>query len=241
VIHPVRRPFPQGFGIFETLRTENGLIAEYPRHMRRALKSAQALSLPMPREEALRDQVEAAMNDYPFELGRLRICISSSGLVVTHDPYAELTEGGYLTFSPHTSKAVGEQHKEFPYDQRYEIVDEARLHGFDDAIIFNSGNYVTETGLSNVAFLLDDQWITPPITAGILPGIMRAIAIERCQVQVRNIHITQIPQAREVVLLGSLRVVQPVVQIGEMCLACGDQSQAFTSQMKEKVEYFSVR
>ena len=100
---------------------------------------------------------------------------------------------------------------------------------------------MTETGLSNVAFLLDDQWITPPITAGILPGIMRAIAIERCQVQVRNIHITQIPQAREVVLLGSLKVAQPVVQIGEMRLACGDQSQAFTSQMKEKVEYFSVR
>ena len=99
---------------------------------------------------------------------------------------------------------------------------------------------MTETGLSNLAFLFNDQWLTPPISSGILPGIMRAVAIERCGVQVRNIHISEIPDASEVTLLSSLKIAQPVVQIGELRLACGAQSQAFTSQMREKVEYFSV-
>lgn len=240
MIHPARRPFPDGSGIFETLRTENGLIAEYTRHMRRALKSTQALSIPMPSEDVLRQEIATAMHSAPHELGRLRICIARSGVVVTHDSYEEMSEGGYLTFSVHTSKAVGEQHKQYPYDHNYEIVDEARAHGFDDAMIFNKGNFVTETALSNLVFLIDGLWVTPPITSGILPGVMRAIAIERCEVQVRNIHISEIPDASEVTLLSSLKIAQPVVQIGELRLPCGAQSQSFTSQMREKVEYFSV-
>ena len=240
MIHPPRRVFPEGSGIFETLRTENGLIAEYTRHMRRALKSAQALSIPMPAEDLLRNEISKVMKSAPHVLGRLRICIGESGVVITHDPYEESIEGGYLTFSVHTSKAIGEQHKQYPYDDNFQIVDEARAHGFDDAMIFNKGNFVTETGLSNLAFLFNDQWLTPPISSGILPGIMRAVAIERCGVQVRNIHISEIPDASEVTLLSSLKIAQPVVQIGELRLACGAQSQAFTSQMREKVEYFSV-
>lgn len=237
---PARRPFPDGSGIFETLRTENGLVAEFGRHMRRALSASNALGIPMPSEESIRSEVQSVMNENPFSLGRLRICIGDSGLVVSHDEYEEITEGGYLTFSPHTSKAKGEQYKAYPYDEHYEIVDEARAHGFDDAIIFNSSNNVTETGLSNIAFLFDGVWITPPITAGILPGVMRAVAVERCDVQVRNVHITEVPSAMEMVLLGSLKIAQPVVQVGEMRLVNGAEAAAFAAQMREKVEYFSV-
>ena len=240
VMHPARRPFPAGFGIFETLRTENGKVAEFGRHMRRALSASRALSIPMPGEETIRSQVASILAESPHPLGRLRVCFTSSDLTVTHDPYEDYVEGGYLTFSPHTSKAQGEQFKTFPYESRYEIVDEARAHGFDDAIIFNSQNNVTETGLSNIAFLLDGTWITPPISAGILPGTMRAIAIERCGVEVRNIHITQVPESSEVVVLGSLKIAQPVIQIGEMRLPAGAAAQSLVTQMRDAIEYFSV-
>jgi branched-subunit amino acid aminotransferase/4-amino-4-deoxychorismate lyase len=240
VITPARRPFPDGSGIFETLRTEDGLVAEFGRHMRRALSASQSLGIRMPNEESIRNQVQSVLNENPYRIGRLRICISNSGLVVTHDEYDEITEGGYLTFSPHTSKAKGEQFKTYPYDEHYEVVDEARAHGFDDAMIFNSANNVTETGLSNIALFIDGLWVTPPITAGILPGVMRAIAVERCDVQVRNVHITEVPSATEIVLLGSLRIAQPVVQVGEMRLANGAEAATLVAQMREKVEYFSV-
>jgi para-aminobenzoate synthetase/4-amino-4-deoxychorismate lyase len=240
VIHPARRPFPAGEGIFETLRTESGKVAEFSRHMRRALTAATATGITMPNEELIRSEVAKVLTEYPHPVGRLRICITASGLVITHDEYVDLEEGGYLTFSPHTSKAIGEQFKTFPYDARYEIVDEARAHGFDDAIIFNSANNVTETGISNLAFLFDATWFTPPIGAGILPGTMRSLAIEKCEVQVRNIHITEVPKADEIYLISSLKIAQPVVQVGEMRLPCGEASQSFGRQMREKVEYFSV-
>ena len=240
MIHPARRPFPEGSGIFETIRTVNGTLAEYSRHMRRAVKSAQAMKISLPSEEEIRARIAEEILNRPHALGRLRVCFSNLGFVVTHDEYLELTEPGYITFSPHTSKADGEQHKTFPYDSHYEIVDEARKDGFDDAMIFNGGNFVTETGLSNIAFLFDNKWQTPPISAGILPGIMRAIAIERCGVEVRNIHISEIPDAKEVTLLSSLKIAQPVLQIGEHRLPIGSASEAFNAQMREKVEYFSV-
>ncbi len=240
MIHPARRPFPEGVGFFETLRTENGRVAELSRHMRRALTASIAMDIAMPGEELLRREIIEALNENPHPLGRLRICFSSDGVVITHDEYIEIAEYGYLTFSTHTSKAEGEQFKSFPYDSHYEVVDEARAHGFDDAIIFNRKNNVTETGLSNLAFLFGDTWFTPPISAGILPGTMRSLAIEKLGVSVRNIHITEVPNASEIVVLGSMKIAQPIQQVGEMRLACGESATSFAAQMREKVEYFSV-
>ena len=240
VIHPARRPFPIGDGFFETLRTEDGKVAEFTRHMRRALTASRATGIAMPGEEAIRSEVAEVIAENPHSIGRLRLCFTQGDLVVTHDPYEDLAEGGYLTFSVVTSKADGEQFKTFPYDDHYEVVDEARAHGFDDAIIFNSANNVTETGISNIAFLFDGTWFTPPISAGILPGTMRSLAIDKCDVQVRHIHITEVPQAEEIFLLSSLKIAQPVVQVGEMRFQCGQASEAFGALMREKIEYFSV-
>lgn len=240
MIHPARRPFPDGEGIFETLRTEDGRVGELGRHMRRALSAATALGIKMPDEEVLRSEIIATLTLDPHPLGRLRICISSHGFAATHDEYSELNEGGYITFSPHTSKVTGEQYKRYPYDERFEIVDEARAYGFDDAVVFNKFNNVTETGISNLVLLIDGEWVTPPISAGILPGVMRAIAIERCGVTVRNIHISEFANVSEAFLLSSMKIAQPVLQIGEHRLPCGEVSQAFVAQMREKVEFFSV-
>ncbi len=240
MIHPARRPFPEGEGFFETLRTEDGKVAEFTRHMRRALTASTATGIRMPGEESIRAEVAKVIEANPHPIGRLRISFTQHEMVITHDPYQDLSEGGFLTFSPHTSKAVGEQFKRFPYDARYEIVDEARAYGFDDAIIFNSANNVTETGLSNLAFLFGETWYTPPITAGILPGTMRSLAIEKCGVEVRNIHITEVPEASEMMLLSSLKIAQPVEQVGEMRLPCAELALAFAGQMREKVQYFSV-
>ena len=240
MIHPARRPFPDGYGFFETMRTEDGKIAEFNRHMRRALTASEFTGIAMPSEELLRSEISLALESAQHRVGRLRLCITSSDLIITHDEYTDVSEAGFLTFSPHTSKVKGKQYKTFPYDSHYEVLDEARAHGFDDAIIFNKDNDVTETGISNIAFLFGSTWYTPPISAGILPGVMRAIAIEGCDVQVRNIHISEVPDADEICVLGSMKIIQPIQQIGEHRLKCGPESQLLVSKMREKVEYFSV-
>lgn len=236
-----RRPFPEGRGIFETLRTENGLVAELTRHMRRARKSAQVLSIPMPNEEILRSEIDACMTLNPHPIGRLRICLSHSGFLVTHDPYEDLMTLARLTFHSTSSKASGEQNKVYPYDWNYQVLDNARDYGFDDAILFNTSNQVTETSISNLILKLEGVWVTPPISAGILPGIMRGIAIERCGVTVRNIHVSEIPLVEEAILVSSLKIAQPVSHIGDFAMQLHPSVGELEEKIRASVEFFSVR
>jgi para-aminobenzoate synthetase/4-amino-4-deoxychorismate lyase len=48
-----------------------------------------------------------------------------------------------------------------------------RLGAFD-ALFFNRGGELTEGGRSNVFVKLDGRWWTPPLSSGVLPGVMRA-------------------------------------------------------------------
>jgi branched-chain amino acid aminotransferase len=235
-----RRPFPEGSGIFETMRTENGSIAELSRHMRRARKSAQALAIPMPEEEILRSEIQACLTLHPHEVGRLRICISHGGFLVTHDPYEDIETLARLTFHSTSTNASGEQHKAYPYDWNYQVLDNARDYGFDDAILFNTGNNLTETAISNLLLKIEDEWVTPPISAGILPGIMRGIAIERCGVTVRNVHISDIPLVEEALLVGSLKIAQPVSHIGDFAMQLKPAVSELEEKIRASVQFFSV-
>ena len=235
-----RVPFPDGAGIFETLRTENGQVAELGRHMRRALTAATATGVVMPSEELLREEIHKTLLAHPQTVGRLRVCIGDAGLHITHSPYEDPERAAALTFATHTSRTLGEQFKTYPYQSRYEIVDEANDLGFDDAIVFNAANDVTETGISNIALFIDGRWVTPPISSGILPGVMRAIAIERCGVEVRTIHISEFPSVTSALLLSSLKIAQEVSHVGEQKLDIGGASLSLAQEMRQKIQYFSV-
>lgn len=209
--------------------------------MRRARKSAQALEIAMPDEEILRSEIDACLNLSPHPIGRLRICISHGGFVVTHDPYEDIETLARLTFHSTSTHAVGEQVKTYPYDWNYQVLDTARDYGFDDAILFNTENNVTETAISNLVLRIDGTWVTSPISAGILPGVMRAIAIERCGVTVRNIHISEIPEVEEALLLSSLKIAQPVSHIGDFSMQLSPSVLELEAKIRASVEYFSVR
>jgi branched-subunit amino acid aminotransferase/4-amino-4-deoxychorismate lyase len=236
-----RIPFPEGQGIFETMRVENGEIAELGRHMRRALSSAATLGISLPEEEEFRKDLAVAISDEKFLVGRLRACFSKSGTSITFTEYVDSSEPERLTFHSVTSEADGLVHKMYPYDSNFAILDEAQLYGFDDALIFNSCNELTETAISNIALLIDNRWVTPPISAGLLPGVMRAVAIERCGINVAPIHISDIAECEAALLLNSLKIARPVSHIGEYQLPARVQAVEKASQIREKVQYFSVR
>ena len=41
--------------------------------------------------------------------------------------------------------------------------------------MFNRRGELTEGGRSNVFVQIDGRWVTPPLSCGVLPGIMRAV------------------------------------------------------------------
>jgi branched-subunit amino acid aminotransferase/4-amino-4-deoxychorismate lyase len=214
--------FPKSSGIFETIKSVDGNLVSLNRHMRRAADSARELGIVIPGEEVIRQEIIRVLADNPFPIGRLRICFGNDLFTVTHDEYLERTEPANVNF--YTETVIGSQHKFFPYDFRFSIIEAARNEGFDDSILFNAKNEITESAVSNLVFLVDGEWITPPITAGLLPGVVRAIAIEQCAVKVRPIHVSEIPEVESAFLLSSLRIAQPISHIGDMKVKIGEAS-----------------
>jgi branched-subunit amino acid aminotransferase/4-amino-4-deoxychorismate lyase len=230
--------FPKSAGIFETIKTFNGAPIALARHMRRALESAMELGISLPSEEFIRTEIIRVVTENPHEIGRLRLCFGKDLLHLSHDVYIEQTEPARLNFYSQTVR--GGVHKQFPYDYRFSLIEAANDEGYHDSILFNEKNEITETAVANLVLLISGEWVTPPISTGILPGVIRAIAIEHCGVKVRSIHVSEIPDVMSGFMLSSLRIAQPISHIGDMKLKIGDASRNLEEQIRANCKPVSV-
>jgi len=230
--------FPKAAGIFETIKTVKGAPIALGRHMRRALESAMELGITMPSEESIRTEIIRVIAENPYEIGRLRLCFGQNLFNLSHDSYVEQTEPARLNFYSQT--VIGAIHKLFPYDYRFGLIEAANDEGYHDSVLFNEKNEITETAVANLVFLISGEWVTPPISSGILPGVVRAIAIENCGVKVRPIHVSEIPEVESGFMLSSLRVAQPISHIGDMKLKIGDASRELEAQIRAHSQPVSV-
>jgi branched-subunit amino acid aminotransferase/4-amino-4-deoxychorismate lyase len=85
--------------------------------------------------------------------------------------------------------------------------------GFDEAIVFNEYNKISEAAVSNLLLKINGQWITPPLSDGALPGVVRALVLENCDVGVRSIDISERQEIESAFLIGSLRIAQSIHSI----------------------------
>ena len=230
--------FPKSSGIFETLKTIEGAPIALGRHMRRAVTSAHDLGISLPGEEFIRTEIMRVVRENPHAMGRLRICFGLDLFHITHDAYSDQSEPATLNFYSQT--VIGSIHKTFPYDDRFALIQAAQDEGFHESVLFNEKNEITETATANLVFMISGEWVTPPISSGILPGVVRAIAVEECGVKVRTIHVSEIPEVESAFMLSSLRIAQPVSYIGDMKLKIGDASRDLEAQIRAHSQPVSV-
>ena len=69
----------------------------------------------------------------------------------------------------------------------------------------NDRGEVTETTIASLAVHLEERWVTPPLTAGCLPGVERAAAIEAGLLSEAPITIDDLERADGIARLNSLR------------------------------------
>jgi para-aminobenzoate synthetase/4-amino-4-deoxychorismate lyase len=86
-----------------------------------------------------------------------------------------------------------------------------KLNSFD-ALFLNEKGYVTEGGRSNIFIKLDGQWLTPPISSGCLPGVMRSVLLKDPTMNAleRDILPSDVIRADEVILCNALRGIIPI-------------------------------
>ena len=230
--------WPQGDGIFETLRTERNEVFELGRHMRRAVDASEAVHIKLPNEDLIRGAISQLLINEPQEIGRLRLMFSKNEFVAVHRPYVDQRNPQKICTQSALTTSVSI--KRYPYTQRIELLASAVSKGFDEIICNNAQGQLTEGAVSNFIFLLEGSWFTTPLTAGVLPGVMRAIAIERCGVKVRNIGIDEMPKVESALVISSLKIALPISSIDSQALKIGFEAQTLEAQIRAKTQKHSV-
>jgi branched-chain amino acid aminotransferase len=203
-----------GTGVFETIKTVENKPWAISRHMRRAVTSAQQLGFRIPSEDLVRNAVEQLCINQQYPFGLLRLSFGQNGnWSAVHLPYEPAMHGAKLLTYDTAIANVGQPIKSYPYDYRLEILEAIKALGADEAIVCNDKGKICEGSVTNLLLRIDDKWVTPPISDGVLPGVMRALVIEYCGVSVRSVDMSEIQQVQSAFLLSSLRIAQPVTSI----------------------------
>jgi branched-chain amino acid aminotransferase len=95
---------------------------------------------------------------------------------------------------------------------------EARSQGATDCLFLNTEGHVTEASTANLFAVRGGEVLTPPLTAGILAGITRALLLEYCKGQrvrcsERDLTADELRACDELFLSSTLREVLPVTAL----------------------------
>ena len=90
-------------------------------------------------------------------------------------------------------------------------LDEQKRSGRKLGRVFIEQGYVTEGGRSSVFVKSGDRWLTPPVEAGLLPGVMRSIILNNPQWNAHEVDLTidDIQNAKEIMLSNAIRGLIP--------------------------------
>lgn len=211
------RSFLLGEGVFETLLTINSKAVALDRHYRRLFNGAQTLGIAAPTLDEVAIAVTKLLHaTSSISLGRLRITLSgSSTLLVTHQSYTEWSEPARLVTYPHpfNAKSALRDVKSTSYGEHLLAFKYAQERKADDALIFNHEGGIMEASTANIVALIGAKWVTPPLSAGPLPGITRELLLEWGLVTEREIIFEELQRCEAIALVSSLRSVQPVGEI----------------------------
>ena len=203
-----------GGGIFETIKTVSGKPWALSRHMRRAVNSSVKEGIVLPSEELVRDSITTLLEAENHATGLLRVSFDTTGnWAAVHLAYEEVKSAATVGIHPDPLVIQGVPVKSYPYNHRLEILEQARLNGFDEALVTSSKGAICEGSVCNILFKIAGTWCTPPLSDGVLPGVMRALVIENFDVMVRSIAVAEIAEIESGFLLSSLRIAQPIAAI----------------------------
>jgi branched-chain amino acid aminotransferase len=226
----------EGEGIFETIKSVGNKPFSLSRHIARAQSSAVALGITMPNSDQIAQGVTELFAAVPQGLGMLRISFDNQGnWLAVHMPYAEQEKSCDVRLHP--DAVTGDVHKRFPYTNRLAILEQARLAGFDDAIVVNSQGNICEGSVTNLIANIDGRWVTPPTTDVVLPGIIRQILIENELVAIESIPADRLVEITSAFFISSLRLSHAISSIDSRPLHL---SHAFGEEIKALAHKYSV-
>ncbi len=204
---------PNEFALFETMAvTRDGGCVLLERHLHRLTTSAayfgfacDVIALRAAVMDACAALPDNALRRLRLELSRLGECHIQSGLLQPWPTVARLL----LASQPTASADLFLRHKTTQRAQYDAAWRAAEAQGAFDMLFCNERGEITEGARSNVFAQIDGQWFTPPLSAGVLPGVMRAhlLADPHWAASERTLTLADLQRAGRLVLCNALRGV----------------------------------
>jgi branched-chain amino acid aminotransferase len=243
--------FLYGEGIYETVRTYNGRLFLYDRHLRRLRNSARLIDLVLP---FTGDELAARIQETIFSAkldgaeAYVRVLVTRGVGELTYDPKATPTPSWVIIVKPLSSPSAETYEK----GVKVVLVDVVRNHpqsvnpmiksnnlmnsalaaqqalkrGGFEAVMRNYRGELTECTQSNLFIVKDRAVLTPPLESGLLPGITRELLFEvgpETGIDVREqvLRDDDLFAADEAFLTSTTRELLPIVTVDERPIAGG--------------------
>ncbi|WP_299944156.1 aminotransferase class IV family protein [uncultured Ruegeria sp.] len=206
---PLRPPAEPDFRLIETLgyRPGHGLIRQ-DRHLNRMAQTAKALSLPFDKNAALA-VLSKIVSQAPL---RCRLSMNiNGGFDLTTAPLTNNPPIWRLAVSETrlTSDDIWLRHK----TTRRATYDKARAEmpqAIDELLFLNERGELCEGSITNLFIeTLDGRRFTPPLSSGLLPGILREHLLEQEEFTEAVLTLRDLKDAQTVYMGNSLRGLIP--------------------------------
>jgi para-aminobenzoate synthetase/4-amino-4-deoxychorismate lyase len=206
------------FELFETMYASGDGVRHLDRHLKRLAASADYFGFPFD-EGLLRRALDQTCAALPATgAHRLRLALDrQGGHTLAHAPLVTLDGPVTLLLAetPTHHDDLFLRHKSTQrarYDAGWR---HAESRGAFDTVFFNERGELTEGGRSNVFVKLDGRWFTPPLSSGLLPGVMRAVLLadQAWLASERAMTLADLQRAEAVVVCNALRGALPAMII----------------------------
>ncbi len=250
--------FLTGDGVFETLKSYRGTPFEFERHYARLERAAKVFHLNAPSRDTLVEAMAAVLegNGMMDVDARLRITVTAGRaplgsekgnggetVVVACGDLPHHPEEGPVITVPYSRNERGALAgiKTTSYGENVIALATAKERGANEAVFGNTRGQLCEGTGSNIFVVQDGQLITPPLSAGCLPGVTRAVVLELCEahglaVKEIDLPLTELTGVEEAFLTSTLREILPITAVdGHALRFPGPVSEQVRGWFRERV------
>ena len=250
-----------GDGIFETVLILKGETQLLKEHIDRWHRSASILHMQQPPTEAwLKPLIKSGLNQIYLnnKNGSLRLNWTrgdnkANGINIVDDQLEASNHRFWLEIncrepnfntvttliSSHERRNVNSlinQCKTFSYAQSIQARFEAKDNGYDDALLLSTNGDLACSTTANIIIKRNNEFLTPPLDSGCLPGIMRQQGLNKGLIKEAN--LKAMPEENDEWLLVNSLSCKPISLINDMPIkTTSDPCQLWMSLLGSKYSH----
>jgi para-aminobenzoate synthetase/4-amino-4-deoxychorismate lyase len=202
------------FDLLETIlwTTQDGyFMLDY--HLRRLKDSSEYFGFSFNQDD-IRKKLDRISDHFSNKSHKIRLLLAEDGNITTtseaihnNSPINPVK----LTFSKiHVNSSNPMLYHKTTNRQMYEKAKKLHLD-CDDIIFINERNEITETSIYNIVLKINGEYITPPISSGLLPGTFRAFLLDRNQIKEKRLTLSDLRNCDEIFVINSVRKWQRAI------------------------------